>query len=153
MLELPHQFCRNCFHDYSSLFGRITFHMMSFRCAVEMSDVLAAIVQSGGTHQVDTVYTPQRNLTISFFLGNKEPWYGNGVSWSLSLFDSALTNYPPFQKIVNVHTNSFDFEQPIPWPGIQIRCSLLHLKIFRMSETGSLIFHLSKAWIIPIPMV
>ncbi|KAA3613859.1 MAG: hypothetical protein DWQ05_16420 [Calditrichaeota bacterium] len=90
---------------------------MSFRCAVEMSDVLAAVVQSGGTHQVDTVFTPQRNLPISFFLGNKEPWYGNGVSWSLSLFDSALTNYPLFQKITNVHTNSFDFEQTYTMTG------------------------------------
>lgn len=84
---------------------------MTFRCAVEMSDLLAAVVQSGATHQIDTVFTPQRNLPIAFELGNSdETWFGHGVSWSLSLFDSALTNYGLFQRIINVHANSFDFE-------------------------------------------
>ena len=84
---------------------------MSFRCAVEMGDLLAAVVQSGATHPRDTVFTAQRNLPISFELGNSdETWFGYGVSWSLSLFDSALTHYPLFRKIINVHANSFGFD-------------------------------------------
>lgn len=84
---------------------------MTFRCAVEMSDLLAAVVESGATHPVDTVFTPRRNLPITFQLGNSDDtWFGDGVSWSLSLFDSALTHLSICQQTINVHANSFDFE-------------------------------------------
>ncbi len=90
---------------------------MSFRCAVEMSDVLAAVVQSGGTHQIDTVFTPQRNLPISFELGNSdETWFKSGYP-PLALFDTLLTNYPLFQRIIDVHANSFGFERTYTLTG------------------------------------
>lgn len=84
---------------------------MTFRCAVEMSDLLAAVVQSGATYHVDTVFTPQRNLPISFELGNSDDtWWGNDVNMSLCLFDSALTYGQLWKTIINVHANSFSFE-------------------------------------------
>lgn len=81
---------------------------MAFRCAVEMSDVIAAVVQSGGTHQIDTVFTPVRNLPITFELGNKdETWFQDGAEAPLSIFDDVLKNHYLFKRIVNVHINSF----------------------------------------------
>ncbi len=91
---------------------------MGFRCAVEMSDVLAAIVQSAGTHQIDTVFTPLRNIPITFELGNEdETWFDNEIYPPLALFDSALTNYYLFQRIINVHTKTFDFESTYTLTG------------------------------------
>ena len=84
---------------------------MGFRCAVEMSDVIAAVVQSGGTHQFDTIFTPKRNLPIAFELGNEDAsWFDNDIFPPLIAFDTLLTNYWLFQRIVNAHTNTFDFE-------------------------------------------
>lgn len=84
---------------------------MAFRCAVEMSDFFAAIVQSAGTHQIDTVFTAVRNLPIIFEVGNRdETWFQNEIYPSLALFDDLLTNHSLFKKIVNVHTKSFNFE-------------------------------------------
>jgi len=91
---------------------------MTFRCAVEMSDLLAAVVESGATHQIDTVFTPQRNLPIAFELGNMdETWFGTGVEVPMSAFENLLTKNLIFQRIINVHTKSFDFESTFTMTG------------------------------------
>ncbi len=91
---------------------------MAFRCAVEMSDLLAAVVQSGATHQVDTVFTPQRNLPIAFELGNlDETWLGGAAEVPMSKFENMLANNAVFQRIINVHTNSFTFESTYTMTG------------------------------------
>ena len=84
---------------------------MAFRCAVEMGDIFASIVQSAGSYSVDTILTPVRDLPITFQLGNSDDgWFGSGVNAPLSLFDSLLNNVPKFQRLINVHVNSFNFE-------------------------------------------
>ena len=91
---------------------------MGFRCAVEMSDVFAAVVQSGGTHQIDTVFTPRRNIPIAFELGNTDDtWFGYGFDMPMTSFDNALKNNPVFKRIINVHVNSFDFEPTYSMTG------------------------------------
>jgi len=91
---------------------------MAFRFAVEMSNVFAAIVQVGASHQVDTVFTTQRNLPVSVILGNRdETWFQNINPVPMSWFDSSLTAYSPFQRIIKVHANSFDFEQTYTMTG------------------------------------
>lgn len=91
---------------------------MTFRCAVEMSDLLAAVVQSGATHQVDTVFTPQRNLPIAFELGNlDETWLRGATEVPMSKFENLLANNPVFQRIINVHANSFAFESTYTMTG------------------------------------
>lgn len=83
---------------------------MAFRCAIEMSDVLAAVVQSGGTHQIDTSFTPLRKLPISFEMGNMDnAFFDPGQFPPLALFDTLLTNHGFFQKIVNVHAKTFGY--------------------------------------------
>jgi len=91
---------------------------MTFRCAVEMGDLLAAVVQSAATHQRDTLFAVQRPLPISFELGNRDQtWFDNGTSWSLSLFDSALTHYGLFRRIIRAHANNFSFDSTYTLSG------------------------------------
>jgi polyhydroxybutyrate depolymerase len=83
---------------------------MAFRCAVEMSDLLAAVVESGSSHPVVTVLTPRRNIPISLELGNKDPnWFENGLYPPLNLFDTLLMHYPLFEKIIYTHVHTFDY--------------------------------------------
>ncbi len=91
---------------------------MAFRCAVEISDLITAVVQSAGTHQVDTVFTPSRNLPMTFQLGNKDNrWFHETGFPPLALFDTLLTNAGLFQRIINVHSNSFDYEKTCTLTG------------------------------------
>ena len=84
---------------------------MTYRAAVEMSDVLAAVVQSGGTHQIGTDLKPVRNLPITFELGNEDAaWFENGIFPPVRFFDTLLTHHGMFQNIVQAHTATFDFE-------------------------------------------
>ena len=102
---------------------------MGFRCAIEMSDVIAAVVQSAGTHQIDTVLTPQRNLPIAFELGNKDAtWFDDGLYPPLSVFDTLLTDYWLFQRILNVHSNTFDFETTYELTGDENAVSIATFK-------------------------
>jgi predicted esterase len=84
---------------------------MTFRCAVELSDLLAAVVQSGATHQVGTDLEPEINLPVAFEVGNEDAtWFENGIYPPLAFFDTLLTTWGPFQKIISVHATTFDFE-------------------------------------------
>ena len=49
---------------------------MAAKCAVELSDKLAAVVESGGSFYLDTIYTPKRKLPILLQVGNED--YGTG---------------------------------------------------------------------------
>ncbi|MFQ5448008.1 MAG: alpha/beta hydrolase family esterase, partial [Saprospiraceae bacterium] len=84
---------------------------MAFRCAIEMSDAIAAIVESGASHYADTVFSPVRNLPITFQLGNAdETWLDGAPEIPMNFFDSLLNNYYVFKRIIRNHTESFDFE-------------------------------------------
>lgn len=49
---------------------------MAAKCSIEMSDKLAAVVQSAGSFYLDTVYTPKRKLPVLYQVGNED--YGPG---------------------------------------------------------------------------
>jgi len=83
---------------------------MAFRCAVEMSDILAAVVEASGTIQVDTLANPKRNLPILWQTGNSDDKYlGNKPDVPLTSIDSLL-NSPGLLPIMNTHLNSFSLD-------------------------------------------
>lgn len=84
---------------------------MAFRCAVEMSDVLAAIVESGASQYSDTVYSPVRNLPLTFQLGNSDN------SWLVGRPDIPMDSFDSLLIIIRNHTKSFDFEPTYTMTG------------------------------------
>lgn len=65
---------------------------MASKCAVEMSDILAAVAANSGSFFIDTTYVPKRKLPVLFQVGNKDYGPGNeGPEGSLSLLDTLLT--------------------------------------------------------------
>ncbi|RMH16900.1 MAG: hypothetical protein D6698_09025, partial [Gammaproteobacteria bacterium] len=84
---------------------------MAYRCAVEMGDQIAAVVESGASHYQNTSYTTQRDVPITFQLGNMDETWVSGVSEvPMELFDSLLNNYYVFQRIIKNHTESFHYQ-------------------------------------------
>ena len=86
---------------------------MAAKCAVEMSDVLAAVVESASSFYLDSVtYTPKRKLPVTFQIGNDDWGPGNeGPDLPLSQFDSLL-NYPDFKyyRIAQAHIRHFGLD-------------------------------------------
>jgi poly(3-hydroxybutyrate) depolymerase len=84
---------------------------MTFRSAVELRYHLAATVESGGTHQLDTVFTPDHKPAMMMEMGNHDAtWFENGLYPPLAYFDTLLMTAPLLQRVVNAHTRSFDFD-------------------------------------------
>ena len=82
---------------------------MSYRSAVELDYDLAAIVQSGATHQVDTVFTPNYQPAVMVELGNRDAtWFS--VPPPLEAFDTLLTDHGLFKRIIDAHTTTFGFD-------------------------------------------
>ncbi len=82
---------------------------MAGRCAVEMSDVLAAVVEASGTLPKDTTFVPRRKLPVMFQLGNSDDlWLGGpNVSIPMGAFDSLLSGHFIFNGLVSTHVNTF----------------------------------------------
>jgi len=83
---------------------------MAAKCAVEMSDVLAAVVESAGSFYLDSVtYTPKRRLPVTFQIGNDD-WGpgGEGPDLPLGELDSLL-NHAGFKydRIEEAHIRHF----------------------------------------------
>ena len=82
---------------------------MTFRCAVEMNDLLAAVVQSGGTHQIENIDVSIRRMPIYLELGNiDDTWFNVANPPSLDSFDELLDNR--FQRIIEIHAELFGYE-------------------------------------------
>lgn len=81
---------------------------MAFRCAVEMSDLLAAVIQSAATYSGDSTFIPKRNIPIVFQLGNEDDRYFSKPA-PLSSFADGLDNFGIFQRIVRAHTATFHY--------------------------------------------
>ncbi|MBK7436804.1 MAG: hypothetical protein IPI77_08340 [Saprospiraceae bacterium] len=65
---------------------------MAARCSIELSDKLAAIVESAGSFYLDTTYTPKRKLPVLYQIGNEDYGPGNvGPAIPLSLLDTLIT--------------------------------------------------------------
>jgi polyhydroxybutyrate depolymerase len=65
---------------------------MAAKCAIEMSDKLAAVASNAGTFYLDTVYVPKRKLPVLYQTGNEDWGPGNdGPSVPLSEFDTLIS--------------------------------------------------------------
>jgi polyhydroxybutyrate depolymerase len=65
---------------------------MAAKCAIEMSDKLAAVVSNASTFFIDTVYIPKRKLPVLYQVGNEDYGPGNdGPTIPLSVFDSIIS--------------------------------------------------------------
>jgi polyhydroxybutyrate depolymerase len=87
---------------------------MAAKCAIELSDKLAAVVENAGTFYRDTVYTPKRKLPVMYQVGNEDYGPGNtGPSIPLSKFDSLISNpgvtfyNGKFYRTANNHVRNF----------------------------------------------
>lgn len=87
---------------------------MAAKCAIQMSDKFAAIVESGGTFYVDSAFVPLRRMPITLQIGNEDYGPGNtGPAIPLSMLDTLLRTpgLPPalarFYKAANTHVRSF----------------------------------------------
>ena len=82
---------------------------MAGRCAVEMSDVFAAVVESAGTLPLDTTFTAKRKLPVIFQFGNSDDKWTLSSSFDIpmALFDSLLTSHRVFQGIIQTHATTF----------------------------------------------
>lgn len=86
---------------------------MAAKCSIEMSDLLAAVVESAGSFYLDSAtYTPKRKLPVTFQIGNQDWGPGNdGPALPLSELDSLL-NYADFKyyRISQAHLRNFGLD-------------------------------------------
>ncbi|MGH7598235.1 MAG: dienelactone hydrolase family protein [bacterium] len=89
---------------------------MAFRCGVEMSAVLAAVIENAASTPRDTTAIPKRNLPIAFQLGNEDDRYFSSPA-PLSSFEAGLRNVGIFQRIVHSHTSTFQYSSTYTMSG------------------------------------
>lgn len=90
---------------------------MAAKCAVEMSDELAAVVENAGSFFLDTVYIPKRKLPLLYQIGNKDYGPGNeGPEVPLIYLDTLIStpgisvmNGKHYQVALN-HRRNFDLQ-------------------------------------------
>lgn len=64
---------------------------MASKCAIEMSDKLAAVAENAAAFFLDTVYIPKRKLPVLFQVGNEDYGPGNtGPAIPMSKFDTLI---------------------------------------------------------------
>ncbi|HNR16691.1 MAG TPA: hypothetical protein PKG90_08515 [Chitinophagaceae bacterium] len=65
---------------------------MAAKCAVEMSNIFAAVASNASTFNKDTVYAPQRRLPVLFQIGNEDYGPGNtGPAIPLNSFSYVIS--------------------------------------------------------------
>ncbi len=82
---------------------------MAYRCAFEMSDVFAAVIESAG--KGSPVGKPLRNIPITYQFGNidRKLFPDPNIIIPLSKFDSLLQNSPRWMDMVSDHTIPFEY--------------------------------------------
>jgi poly(3-hydroxybutyrate) depolymerase len=83
---------------------------MAARCAIELSDRLAAVVASSGSLPADARLTPNRLLPVMHQFGTDEPDRLKilGATESLPMdFAQLFSQYPQIQPQINAYINSF----------------------------------------------
>lgn len=84
---------------------------MAFRCAVEMSDLFSAAVESGGTFHFDSVFTAKANIPTTFQCGASDnKWLGEDKTFPLSKMKEALDTDTPMRNIAKTHIKTFDLK-------------------------------------------
>jgi poly(3-hydroxybutyrate) depolymerase len=89
---------------------------MAAKCAIEMSDKFAAVVESAGSFALDTTFVPKRKIATLFQRGSQDYGPGNeGPSIPMRYFDTLL-NTPnlPIQDVYyrsrSTHVKSFGLQ-------------------------------------------
>lgn len=80
---------------------------MALNCAIEMSDVFAAIVESARATPLKVTYIPKRPLPITYQIGNADD--SDLPPLPLNALDSIL-NTSLFKETVKTHSNLFGFD-------------------------------------------
>ncbi len=81
---------------------------MALRCAMEMSNVFAAIVESAGsTGGIEATYTPNRDVPVTYQIGNAN--YSDTTPLPMQSLDSLLYT-EPFKSTIATHINSFNLD-------------------------------------------
>ena len=82
---------------------------MAAKCAIEMSDVFAAVVHNASGFSFDTTYTPLRRIPTTYQLGNKDWGPGNtGPEISLTRIDEAVRD-TSYRAAVSVNASVKSF--------------------------------------------
>lgn len=92
---------------------------MAGRCAVEMSDVFAAVVEAAGTLPKDTIFEPKRQLPVYFLLGNSDDlWLGSDTATiAMTTFPGLLNGNNTFHAIAQTHASTFGMESTYTMTG------------------------------------
>ncbi len=80
------------------------------RCAVELSDIVAACVANAGPLLPNTTYTPKRLLPVMLQFGNSDELIKTVVGAKSDFpmdLNQLFSTYPAIQQIVNSYTNTF----------------------------------------------
>lgn len=87
---------------------------MAAKCAIELSDKLAAVAENAGSFYLDTVYIPKRKLPLLYQTGNEDYGPGNtGPSIPLGALDTLIRtpgltfHHGSFYRIANDHVRNF----------------------------------------------
>ena len=82
---------------------------MAYRCAVEMGDVLAAVVENAGAPSDDQTRPALRNVPVTFQLGNEDDRFFPSPA-SLSNFALGLKVIPYFRNVIRAHAGTFAYD-------------------------------------------
>ncbi len=82
---------------------------MAFRCAVEMSDIFAAVVEASGAYSGDSIFVPKRKIPISYQIGNMDKKYFNST-FPMRGFLHLVDSSEYFNGIVQANIRIFGFE-------------------------------------------
>lgn len=83
---------------------------MAAKCAVSLSDKLAAVVESAGSFAIDTTYTPLRKLPVLFQRGNEDYGPGNtGPALPMSRMNEliSVSNGTAWYRTSQAHIRNF----------------------------------------------
>lgn len=89
---------------------------MAARCAIELSDRLAAVVACAGSLPTGQTYQPKRKLPVLLQIGNSDAKLlaKLGASEPLPMdFGDLLSDYPLIQDVIDVYLRSFELTNSI----------------------------------------
>jgi len=97
---------------------------MAAKCAVELSDKLAAVAENAGSFYLDTMYLPKRKLPVMYQVGNEDYGPGNtGPAIPLSQLGTLISTpgltfmNGKHYRIANDHIRNFGFSSTYTLSG------------------------------------
>ncbi|MFN8396645.1 MAG: alpha/beta hydrolase-fold protein [Bacteroidia bacterium] len=110
--EIKEKFTIDDAHCY--LAGFSNGGQMAARCAVEMSDIFAAVVEAAGTFSRDTTCVPMNQIPVWFMVGNLDQHFLNDSVTNVPMgsFESLLQTTGFAEKTIHSHQTTFGFDAP-----------------------------------------